>query len=101
VPFPSVKAIADSKLLHPLHQAFLDEAAETKPVDEEAETIEGLKNEQRYRDVFTAAMDAGKIAAVIFPTWAQLPAVNGDRNTQLIAEPKPAPSAGPTARAAD
>jgi amidase len=97
VPFPSVKAIADSTLLHPLHQAFLDEAAAAKPVDDDAETIEGLKNEQRYRDVFTAAMDAGKIDAVIFPTWAQLPAINGDRNTQLVAEPKPAPSAGPTA----
>jgi Asp-tRNA(Asn)/Glu-tRNA(Gln) amidotransferase A subunit family amidase len=97
VPFPSVKAIADSKLLHPLHQALLDEAAAAKPVDEDAETIEGLKNEQRYRDVFTEAMDAGKIDAVIFPTWAQLPAINGDRNTQLVAEPKPPPGAGPTA----
>jgi hypothetical protein len=27
VPFPSVKAIADSKLLHPLHQAAFDEMA--------------------------------------------------------------------------
>jgi amidase len=97
VPFPSVKAIADSKLLHPLHQALLDEAAAAKPVDEDAETIDGLKNEQRYRDVFTAAMDSRKIDAVIFPTWAQLPAINGDRNTQLVAEPKPAPNAGPTA----
>jgi amidase len=97
VPFPSVKAIADSKLVHPLHQALLDEAAAAKPVDEDPETIEGHKNEQRYRDGFTAAMDAGKIDAVIFPTWAQLPAINGDRNTQLVAEPKPAPSAGPTA----
>jgi len=97
VPFPSVKAIADSKLLHPLHQAFLDAAAAAKPVDEDSQTIEGRKNEQRYRDAFTAAMDAGKIDAVIFPTWAQLPAINGDRNTQLVAEPKPAPSAGPTA----
>jgi amidase len=97
VPFPSVKAIADSKLVHPLHQALLDEAAAAKPVDEDPETIEGLKNEKRYRDVFTAAMDAGKIDAVIFPTWAQLPAINGDRNTQLVAEPKPAPGAGPTA----
>ena len=42
-------------------------------------------------------MDAEKIDAVIFPTWAQLPAINGDRNTQLDAEPKPAPNAGPTA----
>jgi Asp-tRNA(Asn)/Glu-tRNA(Gln) amidotransferase A subunit family amidase len=97
VPLPSVKAIADSKLLHPLHQAFLDAAAAAKPVDEDSQTIEGRKNEQRYRDAFTAAMDAGKIDAVIFPTWAQLPAINGDRNTQLVAEPKPAPSAGPTA----
>jgi amidase len=97
VPFPSVKAIADSKLLHPLHQAFLDAAAAAKPVDEDSQTIEGRKNEQRYRDAFTAAMDAGKIDAVIFPTWAQLPQINGDRNTQLVAEPKPAPSAGPTA----
>jgi amidase len=97
VPFPSVKAIADSKLVHPLHQSLLDEAALAKPVDEDLETIEGLKNEERYRDAFTAAMDAGKIDAVIFPTWAQLPAINGDRNTQLDAEPKPAPKAGPTA----
>jgi amidase len=97
VAFPSVKAIADSKLLHPLHQAFFDEAAAAKPVDEDPETIEGLKNEQRYRDSFTAAMDAGKIDAVVFPTSAQLPPINGDRNTQLVAEPKPAPNAGPTA----
>ena len=97
VPFPSVKAIADSKLVHPLHQASLDEAAAARPVDEDPDTIEGLKNEQRYRDAFTAAMDAEKIDAVIFPTWAQLPAINGDRNTQLDAEPKPAPNAGPTA----
>jgi amidase len=97
VPFPSVKAIADSRLLHPLHQTLLEEAASARPVDEDPLTIEGLKNEQRYRDVFTAAMDAGKIDAVIFPTWAQLPAINGDRNTQLIAEPKSAPNAGPTA----
>jgi Asp-tRNA(Asn)/Glu-tRNA(Gln) amidotransferase A subunit family amidase len=99
VPFPSVKAIADSKLAHPLHQAALDEAAAARPVDADPETLEGLKNEQRYRDVFTAAMDSGKIDAVIFPTWAQLPAINGDRNTQLVAEPRPAPNAGPTALA--
>ena len=95
VPFPSVKAIADSKLAHPLHQALLDEAAAAKPVDQDPETIEGLKNEARYRDGFTAAMDAGRIDAVVFPTFAQLPAINGDRNTQIAAEPKP--GGGPTA----
>jgi len=97
VPFASIKAIADSKLLHPLHQPLFDEAAAAKPVNEDSNTIEGLRNEQRYRDAFSAAMDAGKIDAVIFPTWAQLPAINGDRKTQLDAEPKPAPNAGPTA----
>jgi amidase len=97
VAFPSVKALADSKLLHPLHQAFFDEAAAAKPVDEDPETIEGEKSEQRYRDEFAAAMDQRKIDAVIFPTSAQLPPINGDRNTQLVAEPKPAPNAGPIA----
>jgi len=99
VPFASVKAIADSKLVHPLHQTLFDEAAAAKPVDEDPVTIEDLKNEQRYREAFPAAMDVAGIDAVIFPTWAQLPTINGDRNTQVTAEPKPAPGAGPTALA--
>jgi len=98
-PFASVKAIADSKLVHPLHQTLFDEAAAAKPVDEDPVTIEDLKNEQRYREAFPAAMDVARIDAVIFPTWAQLPTINGDRNTQVTAEPKPAPGAGPTALA--
>jgi Asp-tRNA(Asn)/Glu-tRNA(Gln) amidotransferase A subunit family amidase len=97
VAFRSVRAIADSRLAHPLHQAFLEAAAAAKPVDEDPETIESAKNEQRYRDGFTAAMDAAKIDAVVLPTSAQLPPLNGDRNTQLVAEPRPAPNAGPTA----
>jgi len=95
VPFPSVKEIADSKLAHPLHQALLEEAAAAKPVAEDPPTLQGLKDEQRYRDGFTAAMDANHIDAVVFPTFAQLPAINGDRNTQIAAEPKP--GGGPTA----
>ena len=87
VPFPSVKAIADSRLLHPLHQAFFEAAAAAKPIEEDLDTIEALKNELRYRDGFTAAMDAGQIDAVVFPTAAQLPPINGDRNTQLVTEP--------------
>ena len=31
---------------------------------------------------------------MIFPSLAQLPAINGDRNTQIVAEPKP--GGGPT-----
>jgi len=99
VPFPSVKAIADSKLVHPLHQTLFDEAAAAKPVEEDPVTIADLKNEQRYQDAFPAAMDAARIDALIFPSWAQLPTINGDRNTQVVAEPKPAPGAGPTALA--
>jgi len=95
VPFPSVQAIADSKLAHPLHQALLEEAAAAKPVEEDPSTIQGLKDEQRYRDGFTVAMDANRIDAVVFPTFAQLPVINGDRNTQIAAEPKP--GGGPTA----
>lgn len=97
IPYPSVQAIADSRLLHPLHQQGFDQAAAAKSVAEDPETIEGAKNEQRYRDAFTKAMDSGKIDAVIFPTWAQLPALNGDRNTQITSEPKSPPNAGPTA----
>ena len=52
IPFPSVKEIADSRLAHPLHQAFLDASAAARPVGEDPETIEGLKSEQRYRDLF-------------------------------------------------
>lgn len=95
IPYPSMQAIADSGLAHPLHQRGLEEAAGALPVDEDPATIEGLKNEQRYRDAFTKAMDAARVDALVFPTWAQLPAINGDRNTQ-IGEPKPAPNAGPT-----
>jgi hypothetical protein len=94
VPFPSLKVIADSKLAHPLHQAGLDDAANARPVADDPETIEGLKNEARYRDGFSAAMDAARIDAVVFPTFAQLPAINGDRNTQITTDPKP--GGGPT-----
>jgi amidase len=95
IPYPSMQAIADSGLAHPLHQRGLEDAAAALPVNEDPATIEGLKDEQRYRDAFTKALDDAGIDALVFPTWAQLPAINGDRNTQ-IGEPKPAPDAGPT-----
>jgi amidase len=95
VPYPSMQAIADSGLAHPLHQRGLEDAAAALPVDEDPATIEGLKNEERYRAAFSKAMDEARVDALVFPTWAQLPALNGDRNTQ-IGEPKPAPHAGPT-----
>jgi len=81
IPFPSADEIAKSGKLHPLHQAWMERAAAAGPVAEDKATLEGLANEQRYRDLFTAAMDAQKIDAVIFPVWAQLPVLNGNRNT--------------------
>jgi amidase len=96
VPYPSVQAIATSKLLHPLHQQSFDEAVEALPAEHDPATIEGRQNEARFREAFMQAMDAAKVEALIFPTWAQLPAINGDRNTQLTADPQPAPHAGPT-----
>jgi amidase len=95
IPYPSLQAIADSGLAHPLHQRGLEEAAAALPADEDPATIEGQKNEQLYREAFTKAMDEARVDALVFPTWAQLPAINGDRNTQ-IGEPRPAPDARPT-----
>jgi amidase len=96
IPYPSVQAIADSRLVHPLHQQGMEAAAAAKPVAEDAETIEGARNEQRFREAFTKAMDAAKVDALVFPTWAQLPAMNGDRNTQIAAEPIAGANAAPT-----
>lgn len=95
VPYPSVKALADSKLAHPLHQPRLDAAATALPVDQDPETIKGVETENAYRAAFTKAMDAARVDAVIFPTWAQLPVVNGDRNTQLMTD-EPNPKGGVT-----
>ena len=58
--------------------------AAAKPVDEDPQAAEAAQNEQRYRDAFTKAMNAGRIDAVVFPSSAQLPPINGDRNTQLL-----------------
>lgn len=86
VPYGSVKALAESKLLHPLHQAATESAATALPADQDHATIEGRKNEQLFREAFMKAMDAASVDALVFPTWAQLPARNGDRNTQLMTE---------------
>ena len=97
VPYPSLKAIVESGLLHPLHQPLFEEAAAAKPVDQDPATAEAAQDEQRYRDAFTKMMNAERIDAIVFPSSAQLPPINGDRNTQLMLEPKPGSNAGPTA----
>lgn len=96
VPYGSVKALADSKLLHPLHQAATDAAVTALPADRDPATLEGRKNEQIFREAFTKAMDTARVDALVFPTWAQLPARNGDRNTQLMTD-EPNPKGGVTA----
>lgn len=96
IPYPSVQAIADSKLVHPLHQQGMEQAAAALPQDQDPATIEGAKNEELLRQAFLKAMNAAKVDVLVFPTWAQLPALNGDRNTQITDDPKPAPNAAPT-----
>jgi len=96
IPYPSPQAIADSRLAHPLHQAGLEADAAAGPVETDEATLKGLATEEAYRVAFTRAMDAARIDALVFPTWAQLPVINGDRNTQLVDQPRPAPDAGPT-----
>lgn len=90
IPYPSPREIADSRLAHPLHQPGLEaDAAAGDPATDPA-TIEGLKIEDTYRAAFTRAMDAARIDAIVFPVWAQLPVINGDRNTQITpGEPNP------------
>lgn len=95
IPYPSPQAIADSKLAHPLHQPGIEADAAAGSPQTDPETIKGLEIEAAYRAAFTKAMDEGKIDAVIFPTWAQLPVVNGDRNTQVMVD-TPNPKGGVT-----
>ncbi len=93
IPYASVQAMADSRLAHPLHQAALEATAAAGPAETDPATLKGLEVENAYRAAFTRAMDDGKIDAVIFPTWAQLPVINGDRNTQITTgDPKPLPA---------
>jgi amidase len=95
IPYASPQAMADSKLAHPLHQAGLEMVAAAGDPESDPATIKGLETEAIYRAAFTKAMDAGKIDAVVFPTWAQLPVVNGDRNTQTMTD-EPNPKGGVT-----
>lgn len=95
IPYASPQAMAESKLAHPLHQAGIEAVAAAGAPETDPDTIKGLEIEATYRAAFTKAMDAGRIDAVIFPTWAQLPVVNGDRNTQVMSD-EPNPKGGVT-----
>jgi len=95
IPYASPQAMADSHLAHPLHQAGLEAVAAAGPPETDEATIKGLETENAYRAAFTKAMNEQHIDAVIFPTWAQLPVINGDRNTQLMTD-EPNPKGGVT-----
>jgi DNA gyrase inhibitor GyrI len=55
VPYPSVKAIADTKLLHPLHQVAGEAAAAAGPVDSDKDTLASLENDKKFLAAFTKA----------------------------------------------
>jgi amidase len=61
----------------PFPSNMSDYVGGAKPVEEDPATIQGARDEQRYRDAFTKAMDISRIDAVIFPSWTQLPQING------------------------
>src|SRR5437870_1998869 len=83
--FP-VKTVAElrdapaGKGVHALHAARVAEvAAVTKTPDEDPATVQGRKDEQMYREAFSAAMDAARVDALVFPVWTFPPKINGDR----------------------
>ena len=83
--FP-VKTVAElrdapaGKGVHALHAARVAEvAAVTKTPDEDPATVQGRKDEQMYREAFSAAMDVARVDALVFPVWTFPPKINGDR----------------------
>jgi Asp-tRNA(Asn)/Glu-tRNA(Gln) amidotransferase A subunit family amidase len=70
----------EGKRVHPLHSARIAEiAAVTLAPDVDPETIQGRKDEQRYRDAFSWAMDLARVDALALPVWTFPPVLLGDR----------------------
>lgn len=84
IPYPSMEAIARSKLAHPLHHALIEAIASAGPVESDPDTREADRIEAVYKAAFTAAMDKAGVDALVLPVWAQPPLLNGDRNTHLM-----------------
>jgi hypothetical protein len=51
------------------------------PPELDPPTVQGLRDEQKYRDVIGAAMAAANVDAIVFPVWTFPPKLNGDRQT--------------------
>ncbi|MGI9148729.1 MAG: amidase [Chloroflexota bacterium] len=82
-PIKTVAELRDApptKCVHPLHAARIAEiAAVTHAPEDDPETRQGRKDEQRYRDAFGAAMDLARVDAVTLPVWTFPPVLLGDR----------------------
>jgi Asp-tRNA(Asn)/Glu-tRNA(Gln) amidotransferase A subunit family amidase len=66
--------------VHPLHAPRIGEvAAVSLAPEDDPETIQGRRDEQMYRDQFTAAMERHGVDAIVFPVWTFPPVLNGDR----------------------
>jgi Asp-tRNA(Asn)/Glu-tRNA(Gln) amidotransferase A subunit family amidase len=82
-PIKTVAELRDaplSKRVHPLHAARIAEiAAVTLSPEQDPQTIQGRRDEQMYRDKLTAAMEAARVDALVFPVWTFPPKINGDR----------------------
>jgi Asp-tRNA(Asn)/Glu-tRNA(Gln) amidotransferase A subunit family amidase len=82
-PIKSVAELRDAphgKRVHPLHAARIAEiAAVTRAPEDDPETVQGRRDEQRYRDLIGAAMDLAQVEALVFPVWTHPPVLLGDR----------------------
>jgi len=68
------------KRVHPLHTGRIAEiAAVALAPEDDPETIQGRKDEQRYRDAFTSAMELTRVDALALPVWTFPPVLLGDR----------------------
>jgi Asp-tRNA(Asn)/Glu-tRNA(Gln) amidotransferase A subunit family amidase len=70
----------EGKRSHALHRPRIAEIAECQnPPETDPETVQGRKDEQRYREAFGAAMAQADVEALVFPVWTYPPVLNGDR----------------------
>ncbi len=68
------------KQVHPLHALRIAEiAAVTGTPEDDPETVQGRRDEQRYRAAIGAAMDAAEVETLVFPVWTHPPVLLGDR----------------------
>ena len=79
-PVKTVAELRDSGKFHPLHAARIAEiAAVTQSPEQDPVTVKGRADEEKYRQAFSAAMDAARVDALVFPVWNFPPRLNGDR----------------------